>query len=75
MSASGTKICIMHKNIPAVISHITTAFGDAGINIENMLNKSKKDYAYTMIDAAGTITDEIVSKLTAIDNIIKVRVI
>lgn len=75
MNASGTKICIMHKNIPAVISHITTAFGDAGINIENMLNKSKKDYAYTMIDAAGTITDEIVSKLTAIDNIIKVRVI
>ncbi len=75
MSASGTKICIMHKNIPAVISHITTALGDAGINIENMLNKSKKDYAYTMIDAAGTITDEIVSKLTAIDNIIKVRVI
>jgi D-3-phosphoglycerate dehydrogenase len=75
MSASGTKICIMHKNIPAVISHITTALGNAGINIENMLNKSKKDYAYTMIDAAGAITDEIVSKLTAIDNIIKVRVI
>lgn len=75
MNASGTKICIMHKNIPAIISHITTALSDAGINIENMLNKSKKDYAYTIIDAAGTITNEIVSKLTAIDNIIKVRVI
>ena len=75
MNASGTKICIMHKNIPAIISQLTTALSDAGINIENMLNKSKKDYAYTMIDAAGTITDGIVSKLSTIDNVIKVRVI
>ena len=49
MNAAGTKVCVMHKNIPAVISQLTTAFGSAGINIENMVSKSKKDYAYTML--------------------------
>ncbi len=75
MTASGTKVCIMHKNIPSVISHISAAFGDEKINIDNMLNKSKKDYAYTMVDAAGNVTDAIIAKLTAIDSVIKVRVI
>lgn len=75
MNAAGTKICVMHKNVPAVISALTAALGDAGINIDNMLNKSKKDYAYTLIDAAGTVSDDVVSKLCAVENVIKVRVI
>ena len=75
MNAAGTKICIMHKNIPAVISQLTTALGDAGINIDNMVSKSKKDYAYTMLDAAGNITDDIVNKLAAVDSVIKIRII
>lgn len=75
MNAAGTKICVMHKNVPAVISALTTALGDAGINIDNMLNKSKKDYAYTLIDAAGAVSDDVVSKLCAVENVIKVRVI
>ena len=65
----------MHKNIPAVISQLTTALGDAGINIDNMVSKSKKDYAYTMLDAAGDINGDIVSKLAAVDSVIKIRVI
>ena len=75
MTAAGTKICVMHKNIPAVISQLTTALGDAGINIDNMVSKSKKDYAYTMLDAAGDIIGDIVSKLAAVDSVIKIRVI
>lgn len=75
MNAVGTKICIMHKNVPAVISALTTALGDAGINIDNMLNKSKKDYAYTMIDTSADISDAVVEKLKAVDTVIKVRVI
>lgn len=75
MNAAGTKICVMHKNVPAVISALTAALGDAGINIDNMLNKSKKDYAYTLIDAAGAVSDDVVSKLCAVENVIKVRVI
>ncbi len=75
MNAAGTKICIMHKNVPAVISALTTALGDAGINIDNMLNKSKKDYAYTMIDTSADISDAVVEKLKAVDTVIRVRVI
>lgn len=75
MNAAGTKICIMHKNVPAVISALTDAFGKAGINIDNMLNKSKKDYAYTLIDASGNVTDDIIAKLNGVENVIRVRVI
>lgn len=75
MNAAGTKICVMHKNVPAVISGLTTVLGDAGINIDNMLNKSKKDYAYTMIDVSGDISDDVIGKIGALDSVIKVRVI
>ena len=46
-----------------------------GMNIDNMLNKSKKDYAYTMLDVSGDVNDDIVAKLAAVDSVIKVRVI
>lgn len=75
MNAAGTKICVMHKNVPAVISALTTALGDAGLNIDNMLNKSKKDYAYTLLDVAGNVSDDVVAKLSAVDTVIKVRII
>ncbi len=75
MSASGTKVCIIHKNIPTLISQITAALGSEKINIENMLNKSKKEYAYTMIDVSGTISEKVVSMLNSIEGVIKVRVI
>lgn len=75
MNAAGTKICVLHKNVPAVISEITTILGKASINIDNMINASKKDYAYTLIDAAGDISGDIAAKLSAAENVIKVRVI
>jgi len=75
MNATGTKVCILHKNIPNVIAQITTACGDAGLNIDNMVNASKKDYAYTMLDVAGDVTDAVAEKMNAVEGIIKVRVI
>ncbi len=75
MNAAGTKICVLHKNVPAVISELTTILGKASINIDNMINASKKDYAYTLIDAAGDISEDIAAKLSAAENVIKVRVI
>lgn len=75
MSAVGTKVCVIHKNVPAIISQLTTVLGNAGINIENMLNKSKKDYAYTIIDAVGDVTADIIAKLDAVDGVIRVRAI
>ncbi len=75
MNAAGTKLCVMHKNVPAVISALTTAFGEAGINIDNMLNKSKKDYAYTMLDVSGDVSDTVIEKIKAVEAVIRVRVI
>lgn len=75
MNAAGTKVCVMHKNVPAVISSLTTVFGSAGINIDNMLNKSKKDYAYTMLDVNGDVSDDVIEKIKAVDSVIRVRVI
>lgn len=76
MNATGTKICVIHKNVPDTISKITTVLGDNGVNIENMLNKSKKDFAYTMIDATGKeIDSDITEKISSVANVIRVRVI
>lgn len=76
MPRSGiNRICVIHKNIPNMLTSITAVVADNNVNIENMLNKSKGDYAYTMIDIAQADTDAITSKLNAIQGIIRVRVI
>ncbi len=69
------RVCVIHKNIPNMITAITGIVAGDGINIENMLNKSRGDYAYTMLDVADVNADDIVTKIEAIDGVIKVRVI
>lgn len=68
------RICINHKNIPNMISQITGACSAENINIHEMLNKSKGDYSYTMLDLDSKVTDAVVKKLEGIEGI-KVRVI
>ncbi len=75
MNANGTKLCILHKNVPAVISTITSELAAAGLNIDNMVNASKKDYAYTMVDVAGDVSADVAAKFEAMENVIRVRVI
>ncbi len=75
MNAAGTKICIIHKNVPALIASMTTVVANGGLNIDNMVNASKKEFAYTMMDVAGDVTDSIVNDIKAIDGVIRVRVI
>ncbi|MCR5268283.1 MAG: phosphoglycerate dehydrogenase [Lachnospiraceae bacterium] len=69
------RVAIMHKNVANMITKFTATFGDLNINISNMVNKSKGDYAYTMLDVESAITEEMVKKLEAIDGVIRVRVI
>ena len=69
MNATGTKVCILHKNVPTIIAQITSAVGEAGLNIDNMVNASKKDYAYTMLDIAGDVTDAVADKMSSVDGI------
>lgn len=69
------RVAIHHANIANMITKFTANFGDLGINITDMLNKSKGEYAYTMLDVESPVTEEIVQKLSAIDGVIRVRVI
>ena len=69
------RICVLHANVPGIISQITTAVGEAGINIENMMNKSKGDNAYTVLDVAGDVSDAVKTKLCAVEGVYRVRVI
>jgi len=71
--AGDTRICIMHRNIPNQISQFAAAF--AGLNLENLVDKSRKDYAYTIIDVTGTVTDAMINTIAAIDGVIRFRVI
>lgn len=76
MARSGEKrICIIHKNVPTMITKITQVLAAKGVNIENMLNTSKKQYAYTLLDVTGDITNDIANEIAALDDIIRVRVI
>ncbi len=69
------RVTVLHKNIANMISKFASITGDAGINIAEMTNKSRGDYAYTVIDLDEAMPAEVVSKLEAADGVIKVRVI
>ena len=74
----GSRVTVAHKNIPAMLSQISSVFTNKNINIENLMNKSRGDYAYTMIDTHSEIDSEIDSEIIetvkGIDGVIKVTV-
>ncbi len=76
--AGAERICVIHKNVPAVINKITGIVSEANINIANMLNKSKNDFAYTMLDLDETDiqkVEKIAEAISEMDEVIRVRVI
>lgn len=75
MIASATKMCIIHKNVPALLSRLTAELSKYNLNIENLLNKSKKEMAYSMFDISGEITPALESDLSSIDGVIRVRIL
>ena len=76
MPRSGeNRVCVIHKNIPNMLTAITGIFAGDNINIENLLNKSRSDYAYTMLDICGADISAVAEKIGAIDGVIRVRVI
>ncbi len=73
---SGDKrIGVFHKNVPAMLTQISAVLAEENINIENMVNGSKKDNSYTLIEVAGDVPMSVVEKLSAIENVTRVRVI
>ena len=69
------RVAILHKNIKGMIGKYSTVFGNADINIEDMTNKSRGDYAYTLLDIGTPVTEEVVAQLKAIEGVLKVRVV
>ena len=72
------RVAVLHANVPNAIARITNVFGDAGVNIENMMNKARGENAYTMLDLdAGTPghPDDAIERLSAIEGVRRVRVV
>ncbi len=69
------RVAILHKNAKGAIGSFTAILADAGVNIDNMSNKSKGDYAYTMMDVDASVAGEVADKLAALPGVFKVRVI
>lgn len=76
MPRSGkNRICVIHKNIPNMITKITAIFADDNVNIENLLNKSRGEIAYTMLDIDEANIEDLYDQINTIDGVIKVRII
>ena len=67
------RVGILHRNIPNMLSQITAFFGSQGLNIENMANKSRGNYAYTLLDISHPMPHDTVERLKEIDGVIRVR--
>ncbi len=70
-----SRICVIHKNIPKVINGVTSAVAGENINIENMINRSRGNYAYTILDVDTKVPDKSIDPLSSIEGVISVRVI
>ena len=69
------RVAIFHKNIANMITKFTACFGDAGINISDMTNKSRGEVAYTMLDIEEPASGEIIEKLKSVKGVFRVRVV
>ncbi|MBE6674113.1 MAG: 3-phosphoglycerate dehydrogenase [Ruminococcaceae bacterium] len=70
---SAARVCVMHKNIPNMISQITAAFAASNVNIENLANGSKGDVAYTIVETNDKADEVIINAVSAIDGVFKVK--
>ncbi len=73
--AEGGRIAVLHQNVPNMISQITNVFGEEGANIENLTNKARGNYAYTLLDLDEAAPASAVEKLAAIEGVRRVRAV
>ena len=67
------RLCIVNANVPNMVGQMSTAMANAGLNIHNMLNKSRGEMAYTMVDVDSAIPAELVDRLAALEGVLSVR--
>ncbi len=71
----GDRICVVNSNVPNMLGQISSALADAGLNIDDMYNKSQGEIAYTVVDVEGVVPDSVVERLSTIDGVLKVRLL
>ena len=70
-----SRIGVLHQNIKGTIARFTTITGEANINVSDMTNKSRGEYAYTLMDLDSEVSEDVVAKLAACEGVYRVRVI
>ena len=75
MCTKAGRIAVFHKNIANMITKFTSILGDAGINISDMTNKSRGEFAYTMLDVETKPDEELIGKLRGVKGVFRVRVV
>ncbi len=70
-----SRITVLHKNVPKMLTQFTGIFSEEGINIENMMNKSRGDYAYSVFDIEAEVPEAFIERLKSIHDVIRVRII
>ena len=70
---TAVRVCVLHRNIPAMVAQISTIISEEGVNIDTMTNRSKKDNAYTVLDVESDVAEATLDKIRAIDGVIRVR--
>jgi D-3-phosphoglycerate dehydrogenase len=73
--ANTTRIAIANSNVPNMVGQISTCLATAGLNIADLLNKSRGEYAYTLIDTDGAVDEELVASLKRIEGVLSARVV
>ena len=70
-----SRLCVIHRNTPGVIASITGLLSKDNVNVENMTNKSKKDYAYTIVDLGSRVKESLADEVRAIEGVLRVRLL
>jgi D-3-phosphoglycerate dehydrogenase len=70
---SGYRIAVANANVPNMVGQISTALAEAKLNIHNMMNKSKKDIAYTMVDVDSKVSKKVIEQIAKIEGVLAVR--
>ena len=69
------RLCVIHRNVPRMITRILDFISDRNINVEHMINKPRGEYAYTIVDLGESISAEVADAIRAMDNVLRVRVL
>ena len=76
MERSGAlRLCLMHRNIPAILANVTLQLSNDGVNVENMTNKSKGEYAYTIVDTGSVVEQRVLDHIARIPGMLRTRAV